>query len=753
MLRRRVLQGAGALALAGAGAHLPSAVAATGAGPGGGTAATDAHGPYDWKTVPYGAGGFVAGFVFHPREKGLLYARSELGGAYRFDRSLDAWVPLLDQLARGDGDLMGVLSLALDPNDANRVYAACGLYTGEWAREAALLVSDDRGDHWQIRNLGIKLGGNEGGRGTGERLQVDPHQSDILLLGTTRDGLMRSTDRGATFRKLDFAPRHVSLVLIDPASAAPGGASRSIYVGSHDQPGLYVSHDGGNSFAREDGTPEQVPQHAAFDHDRTLYVTFARGDSTNATNPGNAVAGGVWKRSRGGKWSEISPMKPGDGNPPFGYSGLDVDRRVPGRLIVSTIERWGMGDDIYMSNDAGATWAPVGNQSRHDAKGYPWLMNFLHGQDRMGYGISDVKIDPHDSEHAVYGTSYGLWNTKNLGAMQKNGVVQWNFAAANLELASAQEIRSPSGGATLLGAMGWTGGAAWDNVSITPRTGLFTPLSEGARSVDFAYLNPAILARTSDGCPTGGCWSADGSVSWRAFGPSPRRANAADGKFGPAGDVAVSAQGNFFVWAPEKQTALWSHDHGRNWAEATGWPETRDVALKPVADRSIEGVFYVHDRPSGQILVSVDGGQSFKPGIFGLPKLEGWQSAQLVSAPGTLRDLWLALPGMLLHFPAVDQPMKIIRNVVEPWLVAIGKGAPGALYHSVYVWGKVKVGSSEAEGLFRSDDTGTSFVRINDNLHRYGVLTSLAADPLEHGIVYVAPRGRGIVMGKPRTTP
>jgi len=94
--------------------------------------------------------------------------------------------------------------------------------------------------------------------------------------------------------------------------------------------------------------------------------------------------------------------------------------------------------------------------------------------------------------------------------------------------------------------------------------------------------------------------------------------------------------------------------------------------------------------------------------------------------------------------------MKVIRTVVEPWLVAVGKAADEAAYHSLYVWGKVKVGSKVSEGLFRSDDVGTTFIRIDDDQHRYGMLMSLAADPLEHGTVYLAPHGRGIVYGKPR---
>lgn len=105
---------------------------------------------YDWKTLPYGAGGFVDGFVFHPKEPGLLYARTDIGGAYRFEPKTRSWTPMLDFLGKADGDLMGVLALAVDPRDANRVYAACGIYTGEWARKAALLASNDRGATWQI---------------------------------------------------------------------------------------------------------------------------------------------------------------------------------------------------------------------------------------------------------------------------------------------------------------------------------------------------------------------------------------------------------------------------------------------------------------------------------------------------------------------------------------------------------------------------------------------------------------------------
>ncbi len=738
MLRRQLLKAAGAGALLGA--RLSAA-----------RAADAAPGPYAWKSVAFGAGGFIDGFVYHPKAAGLLYARTDIGGMYRFEPATRAWVPLLDHLGRADSDLMGVLAIAVDPNDADRVYAACGIYTGNWARDAALLASNDRGATWKLHELGVKLGGNEPGRGTGERLQVDPNLGDVMVLGTTQDGLMRSTDRGATFTKLpSFPARHVSLVVFDPRSGSAGHASQAIYAGSHDKPGLYVSHDGGLSFAREPGTPEQVPQRACFGADGTLYVTFAIGPAAFATNPGNAADGGVWKRGRDGRWKNISPVTPGTGDQGFGYSGLDVDRRKPGRLVVSTIERWTAGDDVFVSSDDGAHWTALGALSKHDPRPYPWLVNYMKGSDRMGHWLADVKIDPFDSECALYGTGYGLWMTHDLGAALKGGTVAWEFSVANFEETATLQVRSPSGGATLLAAMGDVSGGAWDDVGKTPGAGVFAPAYQTNRSVDFAQLRPAILARTADQAATGGYWSPDGSLTWIPFGPSPRVTKSGQGAYLHAGEIAVSANGTAFLWVPEKQPALFSRDHGKTWIASAGWPATRDVALVPVADRVVDGVFYVHDRANGQILVSVDGGMSFKPCITGLPPIDAAQSAQLVCAPGAMRNLWLALPGGLLHFAGPDQPAKTLKQVEEPWLVAIGKGAPGAAFDSLYVWGKVRIGSTVSEGLFRSDDGGASFQRIDDDSHRYGRLLSMTADPLEYGTVYVAAHGRGVLVGKPR---
>jgi len=77
---------------------------------------------YKWGSVAIGGGGFVSAIVPSQTERGLFYARTDVGGAYRWDAARAAWVPLLDGLSEDDVGLMSVESLALDPNDSAVVY-------------------------------------------------------------------------------------------------------------------------------------------------------------------------------------------------------------------------------------------------------------------------------------------------------------------------------------------------------------------------------------------------------------------------------------------------------------------------------------------------------------------------------------------------------------------------------------------------------------------------------------------------------
>jgi hypothetical protein len=723
--RRRLLSSSGAALMFAAG--------------GGRVRAAAPEGGYAWRNLPFGGGGFVSGIVCHPRQPGLAYVRCERGGVYRRDGIGQPWMPLLDHLGGGDSDLVSVLAVALDPRDPNRVFLACGDATGEWSRKAAILASSDRGATWAQHEQPFRLGGNEGGRGSGERLQVDPQDGRVLLLGSTRDGLLKSTDGGARFSALGLPARHVSLVQFDPT-----GGGKVFYAGAVDHPGLYATRDGGASFKREAGSPAEVPQRAAWAPDGTLVVSFAVGGEW-PSNPGNLHGGSVWKRSPAGAWTDITPSRP-QGRA-HAYGALDVDPQ--GRIVTSMLlESWdGPGDELYLSGDGGASWTALSSRSSHDTRGHPWLAARRAGAEGLGHQIADARFDPARADRLIYGTEYGLWSTANLGAAQRQGErVQWTFDVAQIEQAPALTLLSPSGGVMLFAGMGrGLGGGAWEDAGNAPDAGLFRPCRESNPSVDAGWLAPRVVARTVEG-DSGGAVSVNGGASWVAFGAQGHVKEAR------GGHVAVSAKGGSLVWAPARQAALFSHDRGRTWSVCKGWPDTRDAELAPVAEKNAEGVFYVFDFTCGQVLVSVDAGQSFTASITGLPVLtSSWQRGFVVSAPGKLRDLWIGLPDALVHVDGVDERARTIKGVAAVEQLAFGKAAPGAVYHSVFLAGRVLNSSGgELAGLFRSDDAGASFRAIDDEHHRFGAILSLAADPLEHGTVYVGTRGRGVLVGQPR---
>ena len=268
--------------------------------------------PYSWRNVVIGGGGFVTGIITHPRQKGLMYARTDVGGAYRWDDSAQRWIPLTDGI--GDVDFTGIESLAVDPSDPGRVYLAAGIYS---QGKAAILRSADQGRTWLHTDVPFKMGGNESGRFNGERLAVDPNDGAILFFGSRRDGLWKSADRGVTWQKVegfpDIGSREAALadaadsrprfsfnqqpvgvvcILFDPAGSRPGQPTPVLYAAvSTTETNLYRSTDGGVTWLAVANQPVGLrPNHLVRASNGMLYLSYGK-----EPGPNTMTDGAVWK--------------------------------------------------------------------------------------------------------------------------------------------------------------------------------------------------------------------------------------------------------------------------------------------------------------------------------------------------------------------------------------------------------------------------------------------------------------------------
>jgi photosystem II stability/assembly factor-like uncharacterized protein len=749
--------------------------------------------PYTWKSVPIVGGGFVDGFVFHPTSKGVCYARTDIGGAYRRNPRTRKWEAMLDWVSYADRNLMGVESIAVDPSDPSKVYLACGTYTAPDVPDGAILRSSDRGRTFQRTNVPIKFGGNEAGRGNGERMAVDPNDGRILFLGTRKHGLWRSTDGAVTWAKVESFPQDVLqlsaeeaklpawsgggrstivFVVFDPKSGSKGKASQTLFAGVSvmGRPGLYRSDDGGGTWKVVPGQPTQYrPNHAVLASDGSLFITYG-------TDPGPMpmVDGAVWKLdTRNGAWTDITPDKP-DQARKFGYAAVAVDAKNPKVLIASSFYR-PKAEEIFRSTDGGATWKPVFDQTWEPSEGSHALPRGTpSGEARLRprasggvldyrlapyvkdtplHWLFDVEIDPSNSNHAMFTTGYGGWETYDLANLDKDRPTHWQVMSPGIEETVALALLSPTRGAHVVTAVGdYSGFVHRDLDKPAPGGTPKPPFLGNTNDVSGGSLSPGVIVRVGrarTGKNLG--FSLDGGKTWQepAALPEPKAGE---------GHIAVSSDGDTWVWTPRGQVPYVTKDKGATWSPCAGLPKDTRV----IADRINPRRFYGMALFDGKLFESVDGAAHFseRPLVLpgGLPKRAGsgddnrtdrgddrGGQDRLYATPGREGDIWLAAYDGLYH-AAQDKVFTRIPAVEQLHAFGFGQAAPRAKTATLYMVGTVQ----GRRGCFRSTDGGATWLRINDDQHQWGLVLHITGDPKKFGRVYVGTHGRGTLYGDPR---
>lgn len=727
---------------------------------------------YTWRNVEIVGGGYVPGIVFNASEPGLVYARTDIGGAYRWNPRTERWVPLLDWVGWDDWGLAGVDSLATDPVDPNRVYVLAGTYTNDWdPGNGAILRSKNRGRTWRRTDLPFKSGGNMPGRNMGERLAIDPNDNSILYLGTrSGNGLWRSTDYGRSWSKVTSFPEGVGTYAQDPGDASgygsdplgvvwvvfdartgsAGSATQTLYVGVADLGlSIYRSTDGGATWEPLPGQPTSpafMPHHAVLASNGVMYVTY-----NSQGGPYDGDNGDVWKYDTAtAVWSKITP--PSIIGQWWGFGGLAVDAQDPETVMVAALNLWWPDVNIWRSTDGGATWSAAWDMDWatypnrdlhyvHDITGAPWLdwgasPGLPEVSPKLGWMVGDLEIDPFDSDRMLYGTGATIYGSDDLTEWDAGGPITITVKAQGLEETAVQDLISPPEGAHLLSALADIAGFRHADLSAVPAAFFSNPYNGTTTSLDYAELSPEIVVRSGwgDGGGNAGT-SSDGGATWTPMATEPPGA--------AAGVIAVSADGASIVWSPSGAGVHCSLDGGATWTLAAGIPAGARVA----SDRVDPSIYYGF--AGGTFYVSGDRGATFAATtVAGLPSSG---SVRFKAVPGHAGHVWLAGGSAegeygLWFSPDSGATFHKVRRVAEADTIGFGKAAPRRHYPALYTSARIY----GVRGIYRSDDAGRSWVRINDDRHQYAWTgAAITGDPRVYGRVYVSTNGRGVVYGEP----
>jgi len=746
-----------------------------------------------WKNVKIVGGGMIPGIIFNTAKQGVAYVRTDMGGAYRWNPENESWIPLTDFAGVEDYGRLGISSIATDPVEPNRVIIASGMYTNDWdGTPSQMLVSEDYGDTFTRINMPFKMGGNMPGRGAGERLAIDPNNNKVVYYGSYGNGLWRSRDYGHTWEEVKSFPvkgnvydydftfyvdknfKHfhgIMWVIFDPASGNKGEGSKNIYVGVADtRYTIYESTDAGATWHPLEGQPtgkiteekehghlvekcpcdKYYPIRAVYSPDGSLITAWNAGFGPFSSS---YQGGAIWKYTfKTKKWEDISLPKhdfdPSHKTQDRGVGCVSVDWQNPNVLVAVTLNEWWPDEYIFRSTDGGKNWDVIWfldgwpnrvNKYVININMAPWLdwgeqKSLPEQNPKLGWCIQTVAIDPFDSNVMMYGTGATIYGTKNLTDWDKGRRVNIEVMAEGIEECAILDLVSPTEGVHLISAMGDIGGFIHSDLNRAPNM-IVNPKIDGVNSVDYAAAKPSYIVRLGgdgqgdDHISKMGI-SSDSGKSWK---PAEKFLAGAQG--GWSGVVAVSSDAKTIVWAAGNMPPYWSTNEGRTWTVCAGITGSAKV----VSDRVNASKFYAYS--NNAVYASVDGGRTFT--VMNNSFIKGdVTKTNLKAVVGQEGHLWFAAGDAGLYHSA-DGGKTWIKldgfNTVP--VIGLGKAAPGADYQALYTNAKYK----GKWGIYRSDDKGANWIRINDDAHQFGAAdTAITGDPRIYGRVYLATNGRGI---------
>ena len=306
---------------------------------------------YEWGALKIGGGGFVSAIVTGQHS---MYARTDVGGAYKYNYDTDSWEQLFGFVNDQDSGLLGVGGIAIDPTDDNTVYFLCGCAYFSDAR-TVIFKTTDGGETFtrtDITDL-IQIHGTGDGRQCGEPIAVDPEDPDILYAGgdvtAGSSCLIKSVDGGKTwdpvkgYDDLGMYPNKINWPTwtdhivrgtetgeykTQHGVAAIQIIDGRVYVATSltGEANVHVADVKNDRFAvlSKDLPTGNYPLGISYDGSGDLYISYIAGLAFDGTD------GGIYKyRIADGTVTDVSPTH-------NGFGTVSVDKNDPQKLVTRT---------------------------------------------------------------------------------------------------------------------------------------------------------------------------------------------------------------------------------------------------------------------------------------------------------------------------------------------------------------------------------------------------------------------------------
>lgn len=751
----------------------------------------------DWDTLNIAGGGFVSGIITGDDQ---MYARTDVGGAYRYDYEQKKWVQLLGFLNDADRGFLSVDAMCVDPNDDDTLYLLCGCAYFSGAR-TVIFRSHDAGETFEeidVTDL-IQVHGNGYGRQCGESIAVDPDDPNIIYCGgdatAGTSGLIMSEDGGDTWKavdgygKLDLFeyeinwPTWTEHKVKTTAEKYDGGANGvstititdgKVFVGTSikGKANLHVAEVGSDDFKplSEDLPTEQMPSRINLDPDGNLLITYINGLMFDSGT------GYAYKYNpKTDELKDITPTTTSNGTAKklnVGYGGVFSDQHDSNKLVATTCAQWysqswtadawdrdaiAWGDRFFKSEDGGETWTEMtpGNST---SWGGPLEANYLEDgghswiRDKAIHWSGCIALDPRNSDQFWVVSGNGVFTCEDTWAECPT----IRFAADGIEEVVSLDFISRPGKdpVSVIGDYdGFYHNADGTATQLTPSMNKLTDTTASTGGIAYCPANPDVMVRLSEGSAKG-YYTTDGTT-WQELPNIPCS--------GAKAAINQLEDGSYRILVSSSGKISYTDDFGKTWNTASTSDSLSSTIWMCVDEKNPQYVYaygyyynqyYFYSKPKADItdaryilMVSDDYGKTFK---------DAQTICQYDECDNAYRIAYLdegtfaIAAGYYGAYLVTDYGKTITKMDNVSYCKTMGYGAAqkeGDPY-TLYMYGKPA--DSDPEGIYRSTDCGKTWVLINQN-HLYGGTGNgnyVVGDMNTFGTVYMSTVGCGIVVGK-----